>query len=316
MVSARMMRSMLLGSVVTLTAIALVVPASAGAATTIGQAAPLDATLRDCGVTSLRVQHNPAYTIPSAGVLTAWSTTGNGISHRLELKVVRGNPPASQNWLVTGTSSIESFTEATVHTFATRIPVVAGDEVALYVPDAAAGTPCAFGTASALDSFFYGSTDIADPAVGTSAMTSAEDFSYRLNVAARLEPDADGDGYGDETQDGCPTSSATHGSCPLPPDKTPPQTTLTDAPTKVKLKKGRRSTMVSFAFISSEAGSTFTCKLDDKPTVACASPLTAKVRKGPHVFTVAAKDKAGNVDATPARAEFVVKKHKKKRRHR
>lgn len=37
-------------------------------------------------------------------------------------------------------------------------------------------------------------------------------------VTALVEPDADGDGYGDETQDGCPQSAATATECPPPVD--------------------------------------------------------------------------------------------------
>lgn len=36
----------------------------------------------------------------------------------------------------------------------------------------------------------------------------------RIPVVASIEPDADGDGYGDETQDGCPQSAAYQGPCP------------------------------------------------------------------------------------------------------
>jgi hypothetical protein len=36
-------------------------------------------------------------------------------------------------------------------------------------------------------------------------------------VQATIEPDSDGDGFGDATQDGCPTSQATQGACPQPP---------------------------------------------------------------------------------------------------
>jgi hypothetical protein len=37
--------------------------------------------------------------------------------------------------------------------------------------------------------------------------------TYRVNVAATIEPDADRDGFGDQSQDGCPTQAATHGAC-------------------------------------------------------------------------------------------------------
>ncbi|HEX8206868.1 MAG TPA: PASTA domain-containing protein [Solirubrobacteraceae bacterium] len=42
------------------------------------------------------------------------------------------------------------------------------------------------------------------------------------NVAATLEPDADGDGFGDETQDGCPADAARQGECAPPPPPEPP----------------------------------------------------------------------------------------------
>ncbi len=55
--------------------------------------------------------------------------------------------------------------------------------------------------------------------------------SYDLMLNADVEPDADHDGYGDETQDGCPTDPTRHGACfsssPPPKDITPPRTKLT-----------------------------------------------------------------------------------------
>ena len=32
-------------------------------------------------------------------------------------------------------------------------------------------------------------------------------------VAGTIEPDADGDGFGDETQDGCPSQAVSQGAC-------------------------------------------------------------------------------------------------------
>jgi len=96
-------------------------------------------------------------------------------------------------------------------------------------------------------------------------------------------------------------------------DKTPPQTTITSGP-KPKLKKGKPAT---FDFTSSEAGSHFECRLDDGPAAACTSPVTLRRPKvGKHVFSVAAIDKAGNRDASPATYSFKVKKKRKKHRHK
>ena len=54
------------------------------------------------------------------------------------------------------------------------------------------------------------SGDVLPPTMGTFARTP----DLQLNVSAILEPDADGDGFGDETQDQCPTDASTQGPCP------------------------------------------------------------------------------------------------------
>ena len=42
------------------------------------------------------------------------------------------------------------------------------------------------------------------------------ELTGELLVAATIEPDADGDGFGDETQDKCPTQATTQGACDEP----------------------------------------------------------------------------------------------------
>ena len=54
--------------------------------------------------------------------------------------------------------------------------------------------------------------------------------AYRLNVTARLEADADSDGFGDETQDSCPGTAGSASGC-VPPTPTPAPATDTTAPT-------------------------------------------------------------------------------------
>ena len=87
-------------------------------------------------------------------------------------------------------------------------------------------------------------------------------------------------------------------------DKTPPDTKIVKGPPKKTHK-----TTVKFKFTATEAGSTFQCKLDGKPFKPCRSPKTyKKLKPGKHVFKVRAIDKAGNVDATPAKRKFTVLK--------
>lgn len=83
---------------------------------------------------------------------------------------------------------------------------------------------------------------------------------------------------------------------PSTPDTTPPQTTITDAPTATTT-----SSSATFAFASSEGGSTFACALDNAPAEPCTSPRTyTGLGVGGHTFSVAASDASGNLDQSPA----------------
>jgi hypothetical protein len=78
-------------------------------------------------------------------------------------------------------------------------------------------------------------------------------------------------------------------------DTTPPNGKIGKHPRK---RTHRRK--ATFTFSSSEAGSTFTCKLDKKPAKPCSSPFVKRVKPGKHAFSVDAVDPAGNADPTPA----------------
>jgi hypothetical protein len=82
-------------------------------------------------------------------------------------------------------------------------------------------------------------------------------------------------------------------------DDDAPQTTITKKPKRKTTKKKAK-----FRFESSEAGSTFQCKLDKGAYEDCSSPLKARVGLGRHKLKVAAIDAAGNRDSSPAKAKF------------
>ncbi|MFL5834683.1 MAG: calcium-binding protein [Solirubrobacterales bacterium] len=90
---------------------------------------------------------------------------------------------------------------------------------------------------------------------------------------------------------------------PPRPDRRPPQTTLTAHP-RPSLRAQTRWRRVAFRFTSSEAGSSFRCKLDARPFRGCAPPRAYRIKAGRHVFRVFALDAAGNRDETPAIFRF------------
>lgn len=121
--------------------------------------------------------------------------------------------------------------------------------------------------------------------------------------AAAVVPAAGGSGSGSS---GGGTQPATSPAV----DNKPPATTIV---TKPKRKSTKRK--IKFTFVSSEAGSSFQCKLDiAKRFTPCLSPFKRKVTPGVHTFFVRAVDAAGNPDPTPATWSFEVKKrHRSKK---
>ena len=84
-------------------------------------------------------------------------------------------------------------------------------------------------------------------------------------------------------------------------DATPPTVSITSAPASLT-----RQADATFSFSSSEAGSSFTCKLDAREPAPCTSPASyAALLDGAHVFTAIATDSAGNVSA-PASSSWNV----------
>jgi hypothetical protein len=85
-------------------------------------------------------------------------------------------------------------------------------------------------------------------------------------------------------------------------DTTPPDTSISSGPSATTT-----ATTASFSFVSSEAGSSFGCKLDKGKWSRCRSPRSyAGLATGSHQLSVRAHDGAGNVDPTPATWSWTV----------
>lgn len=87
--------------------------------------------------------------------------------------------------------------------------------------------------------------------------------------------------------------------------ETPPDTTIGAGP------RGTTSDDTpTFTFSSTEAGSTFECRIDSEPFAACSGPgaehTTAPLANGAHTLAVRAIDASANPDPTPATRDFVV----------
>jgi hypothetical protein len=280
--------------------------APAGAAVTIGDTfVPPD----ECpGSTTLLQSFSVAnrYAAPFAGVITSWSVeAAEGGGPSVTFKAARAVD--GDTFRTVGVGEPEEAQSGQLNTYSTRIPVQAGDVIGLYSSqpqNCYRGGVLSFTIAEAPG----------DPGAGIEADYTFHS-KYELDVSAQLEPDADGDGFGDETQDVCPTAASTQGACPAgpvvtPADRTAPQTTIRRAPKK-RITTRRKKVRVSIRFVSSEPGSIFTCMLDRRPPARCQSPFHARVRRGRHTFSVRATDAAGNVDPTPAKAVFKVRRPKR-----
>jgi hypothetical protein len=90
-------------------------------------------------------------------------------------------------------------------------------------------------------------------------------------------------------------------------DSRRPRTRIAKHPPKL-IRTHRRKVRGSFRFASNEAGVTFVCKVDRGLLRFCGRRTTRRFGEGRHVVLVRARDRAGNVDRTPAVFRFRVKR--------
>jgi len=175
---------------------------SASAAQTIGQIAPPPPAF--CGGATLFVTPQvepgtPSYRVPAGpGVLTDWSARGfNGATGSLGLKVV--NQTSAMHYQIAATDGPRSISPNVVNHFPIRIPVRGGELLALWVPTGF--QPCAYTTTFNADRTEWRGGSFPEPNAGETFVTDTANSRERINVEAKLEPDCDQDGFGDETQD-------------------------------------------------------------------------------------------------------------------
>jgi hypothetical protein len=101
------------------------------------------------------------------------------------------------------------------NTFETRIPIQAGDRLGLFGNSGAIGTLfCAENPETENPGNTMGIIP-GNPTTGGTATIAETESEALVPVAAVIEPDADNDGFGDETQDKCPQNAAVQTACPV-----------------------------------------------------------------------------------------------------
>ncbi len=190
------------------------------------------------------------YTASSYGVITSWLTgTPLEAGHTLQLLVARRDfPPGGLNhyFTVSRKDVVRPLSTVGENFFrGLSIPIEAGEEIGLYVPagqpevtfmgvTAPAGT-CLFTAGGVANHYRYRT---GDPPTGIPVDFTSSGTGYRLNALAIVEPDADRDGFGDDTQDFCDTDPSTQGLCPVAPRVSASATTPPRVPGK-KCKRGK-----------------------------------------------------------------------------
>ncbi|HEV7482616.1 MAG TPA: right-handed parallel beta-helix repeat-containing protein [Solirubrobacterales bacterium] len=195
--------------------------------------------------------------------------------------------PAADSWAVTGIASAPVETDTT----APETTISSGPEASTTATDASfAFASSESGSTFACQLDGGGWAPCSSPDSYSALTLGTHQFSVRATDAA---------GNADATP---ASQSWTVEAPPPPPDTTAPETTISSGP-----QSSTTATAASFAFSSSESGSTFACKLDSGSWSSCVSPTSyAALTLGTHQFSVRATDVAGNADATPASQTWTV----------
>ena len=202
------------GGVLLVVVAMLIGASSATAATEIGS--DCQATSGAAGYTFVQLNKVSGGSLPiaapSAGVVTKWKVN-SGIPTAVGQKLQILRPTGGPNQFQTVAESTPATVFQGLNSFDTRLPIQAGDRPAVAgAPGGSVAAPLYCETGNPADEMgaltpesTLGSTNTYPPALGLVAA-----------ISAVVEPDADGDGYGDETQDKCPRSATVQQvECPI-----------------------------------------------------------------------------------------------------
>jgi hypothetical protein len=279
------------------------VPVAASAATSVGATPPPGSmTAADCNADSGHVTRTTAgvtnpYIATVSGVVTEWQFQASVNPGTIAFQILNGDPNDNTTFTPVAESTPEVLAADTLNKFKTRLPITAGQFVGLRTVTTSHG--CYFLGSTGFTDFGSTAPPAPTPGSGPSSYGNASGTAA-TNIAATIEPDADGDGYGDETQDGCINNKQRQDDCVKPSVKI-------DSGPKAKTKF--RS--AKFTFSSDDADATFECRVDSASFASCTSPLALKkLKRTKHTFEVRATDANGNTSAPETYKWKVKKKHR------
>lgn len=256
-------------------AAALAAPASSLGAATIGSnlngntdddlpgycnAAPLG-----CTATNLSLPAGSAaaggVTSPINGVVTSWkvkSNDGTG-TQSLSMRVLR--PAGGASYTGAGTSAPIA-PSVGINTASTQLRINAGDSIGLNNSQ----SKLVFANTPGANTLAWGNPNGFANGLNDGATGTGQAFGNKETlVQANVEPDADNDGLGDETQDPCPTEPGPVCKTPNPNDKTAPK--ITGAKAKPKKFAVNRKGQSAAKKKATPKGTMFSYKLSEPATV-------------------------------------------------
>ncbi|MEJ7715302.1 MAG: thrombospondin type 3 repeat-containing protein [Thermoleophilaceae bacterium] len=179
-------------------ALAVALAPSAEAAQTLGHTGPPQPGTADATAFQLSTASPAAfaYAIPAeGGVITSWTAQAGATGGTVKLKIV--DPAAGGQYEVAAESAPVAIGPGATATTAARIPVGGGGRLGLFSQGL---LPTTTDGARPADLASFAPTP--DPPM-RSPFTPSNAGGLLVNVSAVIEPDADTDGFGDDSQDNC-----------------------------------------------------------------------------------------------------------------
>lgn len=324
----------------------LLLPAAGRAATIFGSQLKNDPTETSCGEIGPCTIVSHGFSIPPNGDPYSAGAPVSGVITSFRTRAFAFEEPGQitfrvANLTLPDPNNLESAlaTSAGTGPTITLPPIEENEPTITEVP---AQLPIKQGQQLAVDispsiEIIYNQTDnrsyqFAPPLVDGAAQRPSTEARKELQVQATIEPDADNDGFGDETQDQCPAQAATHGPC----DTTPP------AISGLRVAKGKKvsyklseAAAVSFKLEKKSKGrrADRKCVKQTKKNRAkkgCplfrqiasfggpgnaganSASIPRKLRPGRYRLTMTARDALGNMSTKTTTFKVVKKKKKKK----